>query len=147
MHVSNAAIKWQGHGIENICRVTELHSIVDFAVLFWLWVHMYWILGDVNWVAQARTLMSHSDAVSRKAQRLSGTPARPFTLHCLSRSPYIPYLCQTLCALISSKNLLFTIFMTCWSSNHTDNKTAWNQLQASGWLEISEIQLRKTSRQ
>lgn len=48
MHVSNAAIKWQGHGIENICRVTELHSIVDFAVLFWLWVHMYWILGDVN---------------------------------------------------------------------------------------------------
>lgn len=63
--------------------------------------------------------MSHSDAVSRKAQRLSGTPTRPFTLYCLSRSPLHSFsLSNSVCFDLLQKSTVHHFHDTHWSSNH-----------------------------
>ncbi len=151
IHVSNAATKWQGHGIRNNCIVVKwMNYIVLPILLYYFGIELTCILGNVNWVAQVRPCC-HILMLWAKERSYSPVCLQDLRHTTVSFS-YLPSLRLTLSALISYKNLPFTVFMT-----HTgaqtieekpaDNRTAWNQLQARGWLEPSEIQLRKTSRQ
>lgn len=62
--------------------------------------------------------MSHSDAVSQKAQGLSGTPTRPFTLRCLSSSPLHSFsLSNSVCFDLLQKSTVHHFHDICQSSN------------------------------